>query len=129
VNEFKNTQQELSTVLGAEVITGALRDNLIGYSTDSALQMIEGLRHQSLEENNLLFGACHVLLDLLPAKLRDLDGIELAIADLIATHTDCLRQRVLLLQSEQNNLGGASADVSKLQRHQTCEAIMRTACS
>lgn len=129
MNEFKNTQQELSTVLDARLITGVLRDNLLGFSTDSALELIDGLGHQSMEENRLLFGACHVLLELLPAKLRDLDGIELAIADLIATHAGCLKQHVLLLQNKQSTNGGASADVSKLQRHQTCETVMRAACS
>lgn len=125
MSELKNTQQEISNVLGAEVITGTLRDNLLGFSTESALELIDGLRHQSMEENSLLFGAYHVLLALLPAKLRDLDGIELAIADLIATRADCLRQYVLSLQCKQSNYGGASADVSKLPRNKTCEAIVR----
>lgn len=131
MNEFKNTQQDLLNHLGAEVITGALRDNLLGFSTDSALELIDGLKDQGIEQNSLLFGACHVLMDLLPDKLRGLDGIELAIADLIATHADCLRQHVLSLHSKQNNVGvgGTSADVSKLQRHQICEASLRAACS
>lgn len=129
MNEFKNTQQEISNILGADLIAGALRDNLLGFPTARALELIDGLSHQSMEDNCLLFGAYHVLVELLPNKLRDLEGIEFAIADLIATHADCLRQHVLMLQNKQSSNGDASADVSKLQRHQTCETLMRAACS
>lgn len=129
MNEFKNTQQELSSVLDAALIAGVLRDNLLGFPTGKALELIDGLGHQSMEENCLLLGAYNVLVDLLPNKLRDLEGIEFAIADLIATHADGLKQYVLSLQTKQSSNGGASADVSKLQRHQTCETLMRAACS
>ena len=129
MSEFKKTQQEITNVLGAEFIGGVLRDNLLGVPTDEALELIDGLSHQSIEENTLLAGAYRVLVVLLPPELRDLDGIELAIADLLELHADELRSHVLNLQNLQAQAykGGMSANATNdsLQRHESCETGVR----
>lgn len=129
MSEFKKTQQEITNVLGAEFIGGVLRDNLLGVSIEDALELIDGLRHQSIEENILLAGAYRVLVVLLPPELRDLDGIELAIADLLESHADELRSHVLSLHNQQDQAykGDMSADATNdsLQRHQSCQAGVR----